>query len=347
MNRHFLKTSFVFISIAVLATSCGKQRDEQGNVTSDAPKYKYFAKFYMGLPGSEKACGCPLSVPVFLTNDDKNNKRLVTVKNTFFLKDDASNVSVDSVDEDVILSIAGEAGSTALVGCNIGNRSDANSCDLRAEQSIVQEVAVLATEPYRAQLMGLGPYVFNSADTCVRLCNPNNPSDACLRLGAQAAPLVTPFKSLLQAAGSKPGSVITHASLLAAYKLPEGVDQCTRGNIDITESTIENSGTNCEISVSDYTNAHLPIDLLTSLPPKLQGQKATLISPLSGTRADNYIEFADSGLAPAFGFKASSSSPSAAEALQALYGGAVRSVTSLNGQVIITTSTGCISSEVK
>jgi hypothetical protein len=135
---------------------------------------------------------------------------------------------------------------------------------------------------------------------------------------------------------------IPKAALLSEYGLSADADKCGRGNIEVRNGEITNSASDaCDISTNDYSKVHLPVAPVLRLPKDIKALSQLLPSGTPASSASLFT-FERGSDPPQLSFKG----PHAPQ-LTRSYGGYIQGAEKVGDLLIITTSNGCVSVELR
>jgi hypothetical protein len=322
------------------------------------PPPKFMTKLVTEKPGQDPRCGCGLSRATSLVSTDKDHSRYVKMRTSLYNIDlPEGSPPYDTFDKDYVLEPTG----AQFMGCSIQSMNSVPQCKTRAEWSIIDETVVWNVaefgEKERTQFQGYGTLILNDMKSCDVICAADSADVRCLRLGHDAAPLLSPFIPLLKAANEKPGTVISKADSLKAYGLDASSDQCRRGDILVGQDKIENVGPTddkelkdgCRVDFNSYSENKIPNNMATHLDSRVSYLKSKVpFTSLSGSGTLLTAEDANNSTTFQFLQKdASQEEEERAKRLNLLYGGLVRKILALGDTVIIATSNGCVRASYK
>lgn len=323
------KNLFLFAGLVTLlaigAQGCGKP-------TSNPPPVQKSVAIEYSTDFGAPPCQCYNAQSVSIRNPD-GQSRFANVE--IEVRDRATDNFISKGVKPFVIP----AGQKSFAGCTNGEYP---SCLVKSTYRVVSEGRLKSSTT--AVTKSFGPFYAADINTCFAICNDDENDNSCLRLGKEALPVTAPLAVLAKKAAAG-DATITPDEIAKEFGTTNPVDKCSRGPVTVKDGVATNESTDpagCTYSTLDaikplgesvYMTGFVPRKFVASIQPsdllRVQGEQQNL-------------RFDDFANAPILNFVGDG-----ADAVNAIYGGTIVSMSVVGETSYYATANGCLSSPVK
>jgi hypothetical protein len=233
-----------------------------------------------------------------------------------------------------------------FLGCSIASvtTTGPKECTRENRFELKNEVVIRAAAGQGIAYKDMGAVFANDIAACVRSCSGPAPDGHCLALGKSAAGLVVPLLPLIDSA-SQSDQVIAKTEIMKKYNLSASDDKCERGDVQVKGGIITNSAKDsCTISLSSYSSVVLPANITMFLPGEVKAQALSGIQSTSSALSKSpQLRFDLDASPPQMLFKSQDNMTD----LTNTFGGFIQAAQKIDDTVVLATSNGCVSVDLK